>query len=82
MGSWMAPGRFPRGLWTRRAPCCGSRIRLPWQEKVSLTLFVPPSTPPGEYTLHFVVYNAATQEVAADAAGRPATPLATIKVVE
>ena len=77
------------GTWKVSARLVDASGAMLWQQdtpavagKVSLTLFVPPSTPPGEYTLHFVVYNAATQEAAADAAGRPATPLATIKVVE
>ena len=77
------------GTWKVSARLVDEAGTMLWQqdtsavaENTSLTLFVPPSTPPGEYTLNFVVYNAATQEVVADTAGRPATPLATIKVVE
>ena len=77
-GTWKISARLVDGagavLWQQDTSAAG--------EDVALTLFVPPGTPPGEYTLHFVVYNAATQEVAADAAGRSTTPLATIKVVE
>ena len=77
------------GAWKVSARLVDAAGAMVWQqdtpavaENMALTLFVPPSTPPGEYTLNFVVYNAATQEVAADTAGRPAAPLATIKVVE
>ncbi len=77
-GAWKVSARLVDGagamLWQQDTPAVA--------ENMALTLFVPPSTPPGEYTLHFVVYNAATQAVAADTAGRPAAPLATIKVVE
>lgn len=77
------------GTWKVSARLVDESGTMLWQQDtsatedtLSLTLFVPPSTPPGEYTLHFVVYNAATQEVAADVTGRPTTPVATIKVVE
>ncbi len=50
--------------------------------RLSLTLFAPPATPAGAYTLEFVVYNAATLAPLADAAGRPAAPLAVIEVTE
>ncbi len=77
-GTWKISARLVDGsgtvLWQQDTSAAG--------EDVALTLFVPPGTPPGEYTLDFVVYNATTQEVAADAAGRSTTPLATIKVVE
>ena len=77
-GTWKISARLLDGsgtvLWQQDTSAAG--------EDVALTLFVPPGTPPGEYTLDFVVYNAATQEVAADAAGRSTTPLAAIKVVE
>jgi hypothetical protein len=47
---------------------------------LALTLFVPPSAPPGAYSLHFVVYNAETLAPAADLAGQPSTPLVDIEV--
>ncbi len=47
---------------------------------LALTLFVPPGAPPGDYTLHFVVYNGETLAPVADIAGQPSTPLAVIEV--
>jgi hypothetical protein len=77
-GTWKVSARLVDGsgevLWQQDTAAVGGNVLL--------TLFVPPTTPPGEYTLHFVVYNAATQEAAVDAAGQSTTPLATIKVVE
>lgn len=49
---------------------------------LALTLFVPPDAAPGEYQLHFVVYNATTLAPVADREGRPSTPLAVIEVLE
>jgi hypothetical protein len=77
------------GTWKISARLVDRAGAVIWQQdtaavpgELALTLFVPPNASPGEYTLHFVVYNAATQEAAVDVAGQPATPLATIKVLE
>jgi hypothetical protein len=77
------------GTWKVSARLVDGSGAVVWQQdtaavpgNLTLTLFAPPGTPPGEYSLHFVVYNAATQAAALDVAGQPATPLATIKVLE
>jgi hypothetical protein len=77
------------GAWKISARLVDPAGAVVWQQDtvatpgtLPLTLFAPPSLPPGEYSLHFVVYNAATQAVAVDAAGQATTPLATIEVLE
>ena len=77
------------GTWKVSARLVDGSGAVVWQQdtaavpgNLTLTLFAPPGTRTGEYSLHFVVYNAATQAAAVDVAGQSATPLATIKVLE
>jgi hypothetical protein len=77
------------GTWKVSARLVDRSGAVIWQQDTAavpgnlvLTLFAPPGTPAGEYSLHFVVYNAATQEAAVDVDGQSTTPLATIKVLE
>jgi hypothetical protein len=77
------------GAWGVSARLVSPENAVLWQQdtaalpgRLPLTLFVPPNTPPGEYSLQLLVYNAATQEAAVDVTGRTSVPLATIEVLE
>ncbi len=71
-------------LSTRLVDAAGAKaaqLDVPVSADMELSLFIPPETAPGDYTLQFVAYDTETQEPLTDSRGQNTTNVASVHIM-